>query len=356
MKVTMQKVNALPMRTWRWLGVNDVDIEREIPEFLPLQNPPKVQLPAGVAALQDAKEAEDIITGMGEAVPLFVNEWANHRAYIQVQQGQTAGPIVYHYDLDKEQTPVADDHVIIAEPNSDITVLQIYTGSNAGAFHAGCTRIVAKAGAKVKLLQLQMLPEGSTHLNDIGVNMQDKAEVSVTNLELGKADIYAGGRFRLLGRASVLNCNTVYFGDDARTLDFNYFAEHVAPETTSDIIAGGALFDECQKLYRGTIDFVSGAARSVGHEQENTLLLSNKVRNRTAPLILCGEENVEGQHAATIGKLDADMLFYLASRGLSEEQAKLMMVHAQFGPAIAKLPEEWKERAEKYLTERMESK
>lgn len=52
------------------------------------------------------------------------------------------------------------------------------------------------------------------------------------------------------------------------------------------------------------------------------LLFSPSARNRTAPLILCGEEEVEGQHAASVGRLDENKLYYLRSRGLSEAQAR----------------------------------
>ena len=68
------------------------------------------------------------------------------------------------------------------------------------------------------------------------------------------------------------------------------------------------------------------------------LLFSPAARNRTAPLILCGEEEVEGQHAASIGRLDEAKLYYLRSRGLSEEQARRLMVDARFAPAIEKIP------------------
>ena len=61
-------------------------------------------------------------------------------------------------------------------------------------------------------------------------------------------------------------------------------------------------------------------------------------RNRTAPLILCGEEEVEGQHAASIGRLDEAKLYYLRSRGLTEAQARRLMVDARFAPAIEKIP------------------
>ena len=71
--------------------------------------------------------------------------------------------------------------------------------------------------------------------------------------------------------------------------------------------------DLYDKILRGTIDFRRGAKRGVGHESEDVLLSSPHARNRTAPLILCGEEEVEGQHAASIGRLDEAKLYYLRS-------------------------------------------
>ena len=95
----------------------------------------------------------------------------------------------------------------------------------------------------------------------------------------------------------------------------------------------GVLTGNADKILRGTIDFRRGAKRGVGHESEDVLLFSPHARNRTAPLILCGEEEVEGQHAASIGRLDEAKLYYLRSRGLSEAQARRLMVDARFAPA-----------------------
>lgn len=99
---------------------------------------------------------------------------------------------------------------------------------------------------------------------------------------------------------------------------------------------------------------MKGAAYSVGHESEYTLLFSPRVRNRTAPLILCGEENVEGQHAASIGKIDQNKLFYLMSRGLSESLAKQIVIEAQFTPALEKIPEDaLRDSVHEWLRERL---
>ena len=121
-------------------------------------------------------------------------------------------------------------------------------------------------------------------------------------------------------------------------LDHNDVSVHTAKDTLCEMHTAGVLTGHADKILRGTIDFRRGAKRGVGHESEDVLLFSPAARNRTAPLILCGEEEVEGQHAASIGRLDEAKLYYLRSRGLSEEQARRLMVDARFAPAIEKIP------------------
>ena len=109
-------------------------------------------------------------------------------------------------------------------------------------------------------------------------------------------------------------------------------------DTLCEMHTAGVLTGSADKILRGTVDFQRGAKRGVGHESEDVLLFSPSARNRTVPLILCGEEEVEGQHAASVGRLDENKLYYLRSRGLSEAQARRLMVDARFAPAIDKIP------------------
>ena len=90
----------------------------------------------------------------------------------------------------------------------------------------------------------------------------------------------------------------------------------------------GALRDGAKKIFRGTIDFKTGASDSVGNEQETVLMLGEDVENKTVPVILCSEENVVGNHGATIGELDEDTMFYFASRGIDKEHAENIMARA----------------------------
>ena len=73
---------------------------------------------------------------------------------------------------------------------------------------------------------------------------------------------------------------------------------------------------------------------------EETLLLSPTAINKSLPVILCDEEDVEGEHGATIGRLSSDILFYMQSRGISEKEAEIIMSRAKIQAAADLIPDE----------------
>ena len=100
---------------------------------------------------------------------------------------------------------------------------------------------------------------------------------------------------------------------------------------------------------------MKGCAGSVGNEKEDVLLLGEDVVNQTIPLILCAEEDVEGNHGASIGELDEKTMFYLMSRGFTKEAAEAMIAGARLEAIAAKIPySEVREQVEKYLEEQHE--
>ena len=157
-------------------------------------------------------------------------------------------------------------------------------------------------------------------------------------IELGGCVVACGARTLLNHNKCEYDLDAVYFGHGNDVLDFNDVSVHTGRDTLCEMHTAGVLTGSADKILRGTVDFQRGAKRGVGHESEDVLLFSPNARNRTAPLILCGEEEVEGQHAASVGRLDENKLYYLRSRGLSEAQARRLMVDARFAPAIDKIP------------------
>ena len=132
----------------------------------------------------------------------------------------------------------------------------------------------------------------------------------------------------------------------------NYNAVHTGKSTRSIMNVSGVLADSSEKLFRGTIDFKNGSAGSKGDEKEDVLLLGDDVVNKTIPLILCAEEDVQGNHGASIGRLDEALLFYLASRGIDATQAEKLMAKARLDALCAKTGDD---EAQKLLEEYLEA-
>ena len=113
----------------------------------------------------------------------------------------------------------------------------------------------------------------------------------------------------------------------------------------------GVPADEADKLLRGTIDFRNGCAGAVGNESEEVLLLSENIRNRSVPVILCDEEDVVGNHGASIGRPDEELLYYMESRGLRADEAVELLAAAKLAAVVNRIPDEKirEEIREKYL-------
>ena len=342
MDIALKKVNDLPVLTWNRLGINFAEFEADGVKFTPYTGDPLSPLPEGAAVSKLPFPKPDVATGMGPDAAAFVEENKTWGVSLRAAAGAKAvQPVFLDFRLDEKDPALADAVEVAAEENSEITVVVSYRSAESLAgFHGGLTKLYAAKGAIVRLVQVNLLGGACAHFDNVGAFAEEGGRIEVVQAELGGKRAVSGVKTRLDGAKSSLRMDTVYFGDRSRSVDMNYVAEHVGRKTNSEIGVFGALLDESEKTFRGTIDFVRGSKQAVGHESESNLLFSPKVRNRTAPLILCAEEDVEGQHAASTGKIGENTLFYLMSRGLSELEAKKLMIEAQFRPVTDRIPSE----------------
>ena len=154
------------------------------------------------------------------------------------------------------------------------------------------------------------------------------AGVDMTQILMGRGDLYSDNDTELVGDGSHYSAQIGYLGRGSQTIDVNVVVNHYGKNTECEIDTSGALKDAAKKVFRGTIDFKTGSSNSVGNEKETVLMLGDDVINKTVPLILCAEENVVGNHGATIGELDDETLFYFESRGISRAQAENILARA----------------------------
>lgn len=347
MESIKNKLNVIPVRTWKWLGVNETCLAGKLPDV----KYDKIPLICGSMAgctLERIAEHRDQIRfmnknmagGVSAAMDEFVSGSSNSGYFIEFKAGEKlTEPLTLHYELDAQNPSLIDEHFIFARENSEATVVIVYSAKEfPNGFHGGMTKVYAQKGAMVHVVKVQLLNDTAVQIDSVDAVAEEEAQVEFTLVELGAAESITTANTRLSGKNSSGQINSIYFGDQKRKIDIRYELKHVAPGVQGLIDSRGVLLGKSQKTFRGTLDFVKGSKGAKGKESEFTVLLSPGVHNRSIPLMLCEEADVEGQHAASSGKIDEEQLFYLTSRGLSEIEAKKLIIEAAFQPIVAKIP------------------
>ena len=202
-------------------------------------------------------------------------------------------------------------YTVTAGAGAELTVFEVCTAAQPLAAEL---RLTAAEGAHLRVVQLLNPTRGAVLRHELSAQLTENARLDLISLQLGDG--------------AALRADLGYLARRSDTADIDLTVEQLGKDTVSEIHASGALMERAKKVFRGTIDFKRGSAGSVGSENETVLLLGEDAENKTVPVILCAEENVEGSHGATIGELDADTLFYFASRGIDRAAAEAILARA----------------------------
>ena len=389
----IRHASAMPAPTWSWLKMNDVTIQ--IPDDL--ERNCQVEIEAGdtldnttsfegsVAALQaridstrtdkpaderamitaatgadrGAEEldipalstyehravlseiacdiANDFETGVGADMRAYLNFLAGGTAVLATEEGEEAEATIRVTTHEGEASGASID--IVAAPNSIFSIaLSLDSDADAPAFMGSTMRVFAGAGARVDITVYLTASDAVTCVEDSGFVLDKDARVSVRHVVLGGGFTATGLAADLRGDRSRIDVDTSYLASGTQQRDFNYIIRHRGRKTVSNMDANGVLTGTSKKCLRGTIDLIHGAKGAEGNERETVLLASKGVDNKTVPNILCDEDDVAGNHGATIGHVRPDQLFYAACRGLSQEQTEALFLSAKLEDAALQAP------------------
>ncbi len=331
----LHTVNKLPVATWNHLGVNGASI----PAFPPLHERKGFDLQCAMPFTVEFKDVK--IESRGDA-PLEEYIYQNKNAQLSVSiSKEVTDPLHIKANISKESPLLVESVNISVEEDSSAKVFHLVSSDkDSNGHYAGLVKVKAEKNAQLHLVLIQLFDNSMKSWTQVVIEEAEGASVEVVRVLLGSTNTLSAVKSNLLGDNSTFALNTYYHAKDENILDINDIALHMGKNTSSDMYMGGILDDKATKIYRGTIDFKKGAVKAVGKEIDDVLLMSPNVHNRTCPLILCGEESVAGEHAATIGRFNDEQLFYLCSRGLSVEQAKQLLVDAKLHNVVSKIQDE----------------
>lgn len=272
-------------------------------------------------------------TGMGSEVFAYLRAAAGSTVVIATAPNQRGAQASVRIPGIEGSVNAAAIDVVAAE-GSELTLHVTLDSPEPGRGVVGSSlRVFAGRDARVTITSTQTLDDSWIALDDTGMVLDDRARVEVSHTVLGAKQAFVGLAGDLRGEAAKTAIATRYLGHGDQKLDLNYALHHRGPKTESVMKANGVLAGQSQKTLRGTINFIRGCKESSGQETETVLLADERTINRSIPTILCGEDDVAGNHGATIGHVRPEQLLYLASRGLSPEAAEQLFIRATFEEA-----------------------
>ena len=333
--VLINRANVPAAQTWNRLNANSLSVT--VPNHAD----------AGKVYLHLPRLFERIECGMGQEVTdyvesqVFKSDFYNVPAHTKREE-----PIVVA--VSAAQNQCANTGIIVREGAEAIVVIAAFAGekstdaasNNALPTSAALTRIVVEAGAKLHLIEMLGVNEDQQHLESVGLEIHQDAAVDVKQYALGGSTIGLGLTANLVGTRARLDLNNRYHATHEETLDINHLVRMRGTSTRAQLTESGVLNEAAKKTLRATIDLIRGAKDAQGNEIETVMILGDDVVNKTMPIILCDEDDVAGNHGATIGSVSPEQLDYLAARGLSRQAAEQLFVRALFEDAIINAPEE----------------
>ena len=325
------KLNETPVKTSNNFLINNIEIDdltlpKNLREFK------NVNISSNNSVISQDTSEKSLTYGNGKELEKNIFNNANSRLKIEPKDDK----IKIIFDFDDENLELVNQIDIIGNQDADI-IIEYKSSTDKECFHNGIIRTIAKNNCKLNVVVINLLNKNSKNFEAIENELYDNSNVNYTIIDLGGNISVSNYYANLIGENANNDLRTIYLGKEKEIKDLNYIVHLRGKKSIAKIDVQGAIDDNCKKNFKGTIDFKTGCKKAKGSENEFCLLLSEKAKSIALPMLLCTEDDVEGEHSTASGKIDTKILFYLMSRGLSFKESVKLIVKSNFDAIIERI-------------------
>ncbi|AFK18551.1 Fe-S cluster assembly protein SufD [Haloferax mediterranei ATCC 33500] len=247
--------------------------------------------------------------------------------------------------------------LVVTEKSSSVTILEAIESGNDiddARYFSNLVEVVAGENSYVQYGSLQNLDEETYTYSLKRGDTDTYSTINWIEGNLGSKLTRSDVETELNGEASETKIVGAFFGHDDQHLDVNARVWHNAENTTADLVTRGVLDDEARSVYEGVQDVGRDAWSTNSYQRENTLMLSDESEADASPKLIINNHDTEASHAATVGQVDKEDLFYMVSRSVPEQQARNMLVEGFFVPVLEEIEvDEFRDDLEELIAARL---
>lgn len=358
------------LEEWRYSPVDKLDLDRYSPSS-GLADPPMVPLdvePAAivrivngrivtveiddevaatgvrVGALVDHDSASDLLGVVADGAPDYFTRlndaFAPDPVVVHIPRGVSVDrPIVISNHSAGDGVAIFPRLVIRLEPGASASVLDRHT-SDVGDEILVCpvAEFDVDNSARLGYLNIQQLAPSAWQIASQVARVGQEATLTAATAGLGGAYARTRADTRLVGRGAHGDLLALYFGDEDQALDFRTYQDHVAADTSSNLLYKGVLGGRARSVYTGLIRVRPGARGTNAFQTNRNLKLGPDAWAESVPNLEIENNDVKCSHASSVSPVDEDQRFYLESRGVPTADAERLIVGGFLDEVLCSLP------------------
>ncbi|OGJ59364.1 Fe-S cluster assembly protein SufB [Candidatus Peribacteria bacterium RIFCSPHIGHO2_01_FULL_51_9] len=252
-------------------------------------------------------------------------------------------PLQAYFRMNAKNMGQFEHTLIVVEEGADVHYIEGCSAPKYGsqALHAGLVEIFVKPGAKCRYSSVENWSRDTFNLNTKRAIVEKDATMEWIGGNMGSGMTMLYPCSVLAGEGARCDHLAIAFANAGQWQDTGAKVLHMAPHTSSKVVSKSVSKGGGVSVYRGLLKIAPHAHDCTAHVECDALLLDEISRTDTIPDIQVRNNDVTIAHEATVGKLSEEDVFYLMSRGISEEDAKTMIVNGFIEPIVRLLPLEY---------------
>ena len=228
--------------------------------------------------------------------------------------------------------------LVVAGDDSEVAVVERSTSGGGAHLVDAVVELIVGDGARVRHLSVQEHGPDTFQVALQRAHLGRGATLRSSAVALGGDYARLRSEARLDGEGAESDQLAVYFGDGTQMHDFRTLQDHAAPGTRSNLLFKGAVEDAAHSVYSGMVHLRPEARRAEAYQTNRNLVLSDDAGAESIPNLEIEADDVRCSHASTVGTVDDDQRYYLATRGIPPEEADRLIVLGFFDDVLARLP------------------
>jgi len=249
-------------------------------------------------------------------------------------------PLQTYFRMNAPQSGQFEHTLIIAEEGAEVHYIESCTAPkySTDSLHSAVVEIFAKKNSRVRYTTIQNWSKNVYNLNTKRAIVGEDAKMEWVGGSLGSKATMLYPMSVLAGRGAHAHHLNIAVAGDGQWKDTGAKVLHGAPHTTSRVISKSISLSGGRSSYRGLLKIAKGATGAKAHVQCDALLIDEHSQSDTYPRMEIYEDDVAIAHEATVNRITDEQLFYLRSRGLTEDQSLDLILSGFLDPISKELP------------------